>query len=153
MKNVLREDMWTLDFAAAAIFAMAMAAEFQILSDDSGEEHLERILPAAGIALLSYTFAFLLGIAVRKRISFVRSWVWMSLVGAGIYTAVVVISAYPMWEEYERRFHPGSGLTLGRYLHNSFLPWLAYFLMWAIPMAAFLIVVRSVFALGKHRLK
>lgn len=143
MKHVLKGDRWTLDSAAVLLFAIGMAAEFQITSD-SGEKHPDRILSAVGIALLGYMLAILLGMAVRKYVSVIRSWAWLSFAGAFIHTIILVATAIPHWLDHYRRFYSASAVTQSQYLLGYLPGMLGHFVVWAAAGAIFLIAVRWV---------
>lgn len=112
MRHILHEDKWGLDFAAILVFAVGLTVGSQILGDrwDGGHTPWYITLRLSGVAIASYTAAFLVGMAVRKHALFVRSWVWMSIVGALAYSVVLTITAIPMWLEYYHRFDATSGL-------------------------------------------
>lgn len=148
MKHLLRQDRWILDFAAALIFAVGMTAGALILGDrwDGGQTHWNSILILSGIALASYTTAFLAGIAVRKHALFVRSWIWMSIVGAFVCTVGLTLAAMPMWLEYYRSFDADSGRTQERYIFDHLPGVLAICVIFAGLGAVFLVAVRFVVA-------
>lgn len=145
MKHVLSGDNWTLDSPAAMLFAIAMATEFQYTSD-SGETHFDRILSAVGIALLSYVAVFLLGMILGKFTVLPRSWIWLSIVGALVYTLVRVVAVIPHWLDHHQRFYTGSGVTKSQYLLGHLPGMLGFFVVWAASGAIFLIAMRLVFA-------
>ncbi len=144
MKHVLKVDRWTLDSAGILVFAAGVAANFQMISD-SGEKHPDRILAAAGIALLAYSVAVLFGMAVRKYIPSIRSWAWMSIAGAFFYMLVLVAMAIPHWMDHYRRFIEASGVTQSQYLLDYLPGILGLFAFWATSGAVVLIVMRLVF--------
>lgn len=145
MKHFLQQDKWTLDFAAAMVFAVGMAAEFQIIGD-SGEKRRDRILSAAGFALVMYTGAFLLGILLRKRIRSIPSWVWMSVVGGLIQAVGAIVSTIPNWLDHYRRFSESSGKPLSGEIGKLLAYSLVYWIILAVTGAIFLIMVRYVVA-------
>jgi hypothetical protein len=153
MKQFLKKDRWVLDFAAALVFAIGMSTGSQIVGDswDGGQRHWDRILAITGIALASYTAVFLVGMAVRKQASFIRSWVWMSIVGALVSTVVLTITAIPMWLDYYRRFDVNAGASQTQYILSHLPGVLAYWVIWAISGAVFLVAVRFVGAFLNSR--
>jgi len=140
MKFVMKRDRWTLDLAVMLIFGVAAAAWFQIVSDD-GAKHYDRILFAIGIAILAYLITFVMGLAI-KRFSFVRSWVWMAMVGALVYEIAFLIRTMPIWLDNYRVLKARSGISFSEY----FLPFLSsavgFYFFWMIPGALFLVAVR-----------
>lgn len=145
MRHFLQQDRWTLDFAAAVVFAMGMAAEFQIIGD-SGEKRWGRILSAAGFALVMYTGAFLLGILLRKRIRSIPSWVWMSVVGGLIQALGILIRAIPNWLDHYRRFSESSGKPLSGEICKLLAYGLFYWIILAVSGAIFLVMARYAIA-------
>lgn len=140
----MKRDRWTLDLAVMLIFGVVAAAWFQIVSDD-GAKHYDRILFAIGIAILAYLITFVMGLAI-KRFSFVRSWVWMAMVGALVYEIAFLIRTMPMWLDNYRVLHARSSISLGEYF-RPFLPSLiGFYFFWMIPSALFLVAVRYAIA-------
>jgi len=153
MTHLLKHDRWILDFAAALFFVVGMTVGSQILGDswDGGRTPWNITFRLSGIALASYTATFLVGMAVRKRASFVRSWVWMSIVGALVFTIVFTIIAIPTWLEAYRRFNSNSGVTQSEYLLGHLPGSLAICVIFAIFGATMLLVVRLIVGLIEER--
>lgn len=146
MKGSLKRNRWSLDFAGILVFAVGMSIEFQRMSD-SGSVHFDRILSSASMAVLLYVFAFLSVMLAWKRVALSHSWFWISTIGALFHTIGLTITAIPSWFEYYGRFLSNSGISKGQDLlsHSPYL--LAYWAMWSISGAVFLVIVRCVASL------
>jgi hypothetical protein len=146
MKRFVKRDRWILDFAAAMVFSIGMTVGSQTAGDwwDGGQTHWDLILKLMGIAIASYSAVFLVGMAVRKHALFVRSWIWMSMVGALVYTVVLTITAIPMWSQYYRRFEVSSGVSETHYVLSHLPGMLAYWVIWALSGAIFITIARSI---------
>ena len=158
IRQSFKEDMWYVDILTTLIFAAGLSAIFGYLSDDVGS-HPERILNSVGFALAIYFVASLLGFLISKRIQPIRSWIWMPVAGAFIYTVGITLTAIPIWLEYYRRFPGTSGLSPEEQAYRQFVPGgllyvLVWFLIWAISGACCVIIGRGIVAfLDQQRYK
>lgn len=142
MGHSFRDNRWGLDFAASVIFALGMAAGSQIFGD-SGERHLDRILFASGIASGSYATAYLVSIAIRRSLPSVRSWIWMAVGGALVFSSVMTIKGILMWSQSYQRFPEAMNLYSGGY--RALVAGVVFlFIVWAVAGAVFLLIVRLI---------
>jgi hypothetical protein len=146
MKQYLWRDRWFLDLAVSVIFAVALTTASQIFGDrwDGGQTPRSLILMLDALAVVSYTVVFFLGVILSKRSSSVRSWVWMSIVGALVYSVVMTINAIPAWLEYYYRFETTSGLSPTEYVLDHFPSMLGICGIFAALGALFLVSTRFI---------
>lgn len=62
---------------------------------------LDRILFQMLIAAVAYLATFVVALALRKKLKFIRSWIWMGLIGTLIYLVIGnLVHFYPSGWEY-----------------------------------------------------
>src|SRR5699024_6854674 len=103
------------------------------------------------IAVGSYAAAYLVSIAFRNRASWVRSWIWMSVAGALVFTVVLTLIGIRNWSDYSQRF-PDAAASLGGY-QALFIAGVFLFLFSALAGAIFLGTVRVILGLFDERVE
>lgn len=147
MRHIMKDDRWALDSVAILVFAMGMAAAFELISG-SGEKHSGHILAMAGGGT-SWVLRGGLAWDSSSYIPAIRSWAWLSIAGAFIYTLIVVMRAIPDLLARYYRFHEASEVTKSQYLLNLVPSMMGYFALWAATGAIFIATVRFTFEIRR----
>lgn len=138
---LFEKDMWLLDFLSSVTFALCMTGFVQI-GGDSGERHLDRILYAMLLGLLSYLATFVLAFSLRKMITSIRSWVWMGIGGAFVEILRRNIATFPSFWDYHRRFSPPEFLSIQNVLSVKLSSLLVNWIFWGLLGCLFILAVR-----------
>jgi uncharacterized YccA/Bax inhibitor family protein len=135
---LLKKNLWVLDLFSAVVFALCMSAFVQIRGD-SGQKHLDKILYAMFFGVLSYSLAFVLALFLRKKLTFIRSWAWLGIVGALVQILIRRWRIIPdFWPEYRE-------VSATTYILLEVLPWvIVNWIFWAIPGCVFIFIMRFI---------
>ena len=131
-----------LDLFSSLVFALCMSAFIQI-GADSGQKHLDRILYAMFLGVVSYLATFILAICLRKKLKFIRSWAWMGIGGALVDILRVQLVALPVLWDYHQRFLPTTHIArdvISEMLYLVVVNWIG----WALLGCASIFAIRFI---------
>ncbi len=140
---LFEKDQWRMDAVSSILFSLCMSAFIQHAAD-SGQNFPERIAWAMLFGLASYSAMFVLALLLKKRLTFIRSWVWMGVGGALAQALGSWITAIPGFLEYHGRFSPPEALS-ARNLVSEMLPgYVLVWMVWAVLGCICILIVRFI---------
>ena len=149
---LIHKDFWILDLFSSVIFAICMSAFVQI-GGDSGELRLERILFAIAIGVFAYLMTFAVALSLRRKVVFIRSWVWMGILGVLVHIVLRHLAHFSsIWANYQRSsptvFLAAWNAVMGE-LPLITINWI----FWMIFACLFIFLVRFIayFIAGRHQ--
>ncbi len=98
---LFKKNLWTLDLIISIGFSLFSG--YILLRDSlTGEPNWEAIL----YGTLAYIFTFTLAISLQRKISWLRSWIWLGIIGALIRIIFLQLIHFPKLLEYHQRYSP-----------------------------------------------
>jgi hypothetical protein len=100
---LLKKDLWTLDLVSSVLFGLGFSYLQRTVGRIINEITLDRILFGMLLALVSYLATFVVALFLRKRLQFLRSWMWMGIVGTLVFLVISqLVYFYPRnWEYFK----------------------------------------------------